>query len=336
MRSEKMIVPGLVSIVVPVYNVEGYLDECVKSILGQTYGKLELILIDDGSPDDCPAMCDLWAKKDERIKVVHKKNGGLSAARNVGLDEAGGEFILFVDSDDIIECNLVEKSLLRMEEDQTDGCFFKYALFNQDISRAWPYPESTSFPQDGVYTGGEMLWHIFHQNVHNYAQMHIIKSKVYHSVDFRFPCGRNMEDMATTFLLVGEGSRYSTLNQALYYYRQREGSLVSFWCHQLTADTILALKDMVAYTVSNYPEYGVDVLNYAIKFGFYCWMKEPKIDASGESLRVRRNMCREFIKESVRTLGVCKLNRGNLVKLLALSLGLLGVGSGFRNYIRLD
>lgn len=101
-----------VSIVVPVYKVEQYLDRCVNSIICQTYKKLEIILVDDGSPDECPKMCEKWAKKDSRVKVIHKKNGGLSDARNKGIDIATGEYLLFVDSDDYLELDACEKWLM--------------------------------------------------------------------------------------------------------------------------------------------------------------------------------------------------------------------------------
>lgn len=100
-----------VSIVVPIYNVEKYLHKCVDSIIGQTYHNLEIILVDDGSPDNCPAICDEYQKKDSRVRVIHKPNGGLSDARNAGLDIATGEYISFVDSDDWIECDTIEKML---------------------------------------------------------------------------------------------------------------------------------------------------------------------------------------------------------------------------------
>ena len=91
----------LISVIVPVYKVEAYLDPCVESIINQTYRNLEIILVDDGSPDRCPEMCDAWAAKDSRIKVVHKKNGGASDARNVGLDVFLGDYVTFMDSDDL-------------------------------------------------------------------------------------------------------------------------------------------------------------------------------------------------------------------------------------------
>lgn len=98
-----------ITIIVPVYKVEKYLEKCVESVINQTYKNIEIILVNDGSPDNCPYICDKYARKDQRIKVIHKKNGGLSDARNVGLDEAKGEYVLFVDSDDYIELNSCEK-----------------------------------------------------------------------------------------------------------------------------------------------------------------------------------------------------------------------------------
>ena len=100
---------GLISIIVPVYGIEKYLAECVDSILSQTYENLEVILVDDESPDNCPKICDEWAKKDSRIKVIHKENGGVSSARNIGLDNATGEYIAFVDSDDFLDLDYYEK-----------------------------------------------------------------------------------------------------------------------------------------------------------------------------------------------------------------------------------
>lgn len=97
-----------ISVIVPVYKTEQYLNRCVQSITDQTYKNLEIILVDDGSPDNCPEMCDQWAKKDERIKVIHKRNGGISSARNAGLDSATGDYIMFADSDDWMEPDMAE------------------------------------------------------------------------------------------------------------------------------------------------------------------------------------------------------------------------------------
>ena len=104
-----------ISVIVPVYQVEETLDKCVESIIGQTYKNLEIILVDDGSPDNCPAICDSWAEKDSRIKVIHKENGGVSSARNLGLDNIRGEYVTFVDSDDMIDARTLEICMSRCE-----------------------------------------------------------------------------------------------------------------------------------------------------------------------------------------------------------------------------
>ncbi len=110
----------LISVIVPIYNVEQYLDRCIKSIVNQTYRNLEIILVDDGSPDSCPDICDKWAEKDDRIVVIHQKNAGLSAARNSGLDMANGEFISFVDSDDALDCDMLAFLYGLIEQNDAD------------------------------------------------------------------------------------------------------------------------------------------------------------------------------------------------------------------------
>mgnify|MGYP002734883168 CR=1 FL=1 len=121
-----------VSIVVPVYKVEKYLNRCVESLLAQTLSDIEIILVDDGSPDHCPQMCDEWAEKDARIRVVHKENGGLSSARNAGLRAAAGEYVGFVDSDDDVEAVMYEKLLAVIEREQVDFVMSDYVRIPAD------------------------------------------------------------------------------------------------------------------------------------------------------------------------------------------------------------
>lgn len=115
-----------VTIVLPIYNVEKYLNRCIKSILNQTYSNLEVILVDDGSPDGCPRLCDEWSKKDKRIKVVHKKNAGLGMARNTGIDTATGDFICFFDSDDFIESHTIQEAIEVVEKTKAEIVSFGY------------------------------------------------------------------------------------------------------------------------------------------------------------------------------------------------------------------
>lgn len=115
-----------VSVVVPIYNVEKYLNKCIDTIVDQTYKNLEIILVDDGSKDNSGLLCDQWAEKDSRIKVIHKENGGLSSARNVGMENATGDYIMFEDSDDWLEPELIERSIECIQKDESDIVIFGY------------------------------------------------------------------------------------------------------------------------------------------------------------------------------------------------------------------
>lgn len=135
----------LISIIVPVYNVEKYLNKCVESIVNQTYKNLEIILVDDGSTDNCPRICDEWAEKDSRIKVIHKQNGGVSSARNAGLDNAAGEYIAFVDSDDYIKNDMYEKLYNALMKYNADVSICNMFSYNRSLIL---YPEMFSKKPD--------------------------------------------------------------------------------------------------------------------------------------------------------------------------------------------
>lgn len=132
-----------VSVIVPIYNVEKQLDRCMTSILNQTLKDIEIIMVDDGSPDNCPAMCDEYAKKDSRIKVIHKKNGGLGYARNSGLEIATGEYVAFVDSDDFIDVNMYESLYNKSKEEHLDTCYCSFSRY-YDSGKTIPALESSN------------------------------------------------------------------------------------------------------------------------------------------------------------------------------------------------
>ena len=141
-----------VSIIVPIYNVEKYLDRCMNSLVNQTLKDIEIIMVDDGSPDNCPKMCDEWAKKDSRIKVVHKKNGGLGYARNSGLDVATGEYVAFVDSDDFVKTEMYGQLYDQVEKTKADTIycgFYKYWSAD-NIKEFKNVQRTTIFEGDGV------------------------------------------------------------------------------------------------------------------------------------------------------------------------------------------
>lgn len=144
---------ALVTVVVPIYNVEQYLDRCIKSIVNQTYHNLEIILVDDGSPDNCPAMCDEWAQKDQRIKVIHKENAGLGMARNTGIEHATGEYICFFDSDDYIELTTIEECYRAIKSEKADLVCFGHDKVTQDgkvVGQHLPSPPKSVFIGDEI------------------------------------------------------------------------------------------------------------------------------------------------------------------------------------------
>ena len=124
----------LVSIIVPIYNTEEYIDKCVESIINQTYKEIEIILIDDGSTDNSPILCDKWEEKDKRIHVIHLKNGGVSRARNIGLKNANGKYISFIDSDDYVESNFIEVMIEEFMKEKADIVISKFCKVYEDCT----------------------------------------------------------------------------------------------------------------------------------------------------------------------------------------------------------
>ncbi len=207
-----------ISVIVPVYNVKEYLDECIESILDQSYNAFELLLIDDGSTDGSGDMCDRWQEKDERIRVIHKENKGVSDARNVGIDHAQGEYITFVDSDDVIH----KECLKRMHE---------IALHYQaDIVQC-----KTVRRQDRLGESNEKR--IVYSNFEAlkiYFLMHGILdacwAKLYHRSilgEIRFPLVKIHEDVLTTYKFIARAKKVVVTSDALYWYRLRDNSITN-------------------------------------------------------------------------------------------------------------
>lgn len=204
----------LVSVIVPVYKVEKYLERCILSIVNQTYKNLEIILVDDGSPDGCPGICDEWALKDSRIRVIHRENGGLSAARNSGIDAAQGDYIALVDSDDFIAEDFIDTLLTACKETGSDmaQCRYEYVAgdrLTKDKEKIEPME---------VFTGKEMIagmsWRDGAYNVVAWNKLY--KSSLFSHI--RYPEGRIHEDEATTHRLFYQAERVAFVYRYLYGY----------------------------------------------------------------------------------------------------------------------
>lgn len=209
----------LVSVIVPIYGVEEYLDKCINSIINQTYTNLEIILVDDGSEDACPQICDNFAQKDTRVKVIHKKNGGLSDARNTGIDNATGQYFIFVDSDDWVESTMVEHLLSACKKyDVKLASCARYITDGQSIS-------AIAFnSKERVYTAEEALNEILSGKAMDVAAWDKIYARELFE-QIRYPVGENNEDIAIFYKIVHLARCIAHTGTSEYYYRNRPGSI---------------------------------------------------------------------------------------------------------------
>lgn len=211
----------LISIIVPIYKVEPYLRRCLDSIVNQTYTNLEIILVDDGSPDGCPQICDEYAAKDKRIVVIHKENGGLSDARNAGLDICKGEYISFVDSDDWVEKEYIDFLLKNSQQYDAD-----ILIVNHDLAEAGTIIASEPFEEFFVSGSDAFKKIISSQTIHlgvSWAKLY--KRSLFSKI--RFPKGKIHEDDYTSYKLIYGANYVCAINRVLYHYYQRADSITS-------------------------------------------------------------------------------------------------------------
>lgn len=285
----------LVSIIIPVYNVEKYLDRCVESIVKQTYENIEILLVDDGSPDNSPKMCDEWAKKDNRVKPIHKKNGGVSSARNMGIEKANGEYISFVDSDDWIVPTYIEEMLNELINKNADyiTCGYKRVYNDEHIDL---------FNSDGeikVIDSDEYLKNVM--NVlpgYGFTHMKLIKKELIGDVRFDESI-KVAEDALFNAMLCKNIKNVVVYNKPLYNYFFNENSVVRKFDMNYANKYLDAMNAMYNYVGSN----NKDIYNY-IAFHVllicvnYCY--HPQMDNNKKSLKEVCNipLFKDAIKKS--------------------------------------
>lgn len=238
----------LISVIVPVYNVEQYLNRCVESIVNQTYRNLEIILVDDGSPDNCPAMCDSWAERDSRIKVIHKANGGLSDARNAGMAVATGELMGFVDSDDWISPEMYQLLYENMQQNDSDISACGVQLVWEDGTK----PRALTKSGKCVLNAEDAMCAIIEESW--------LKQPVWYKLyktelikDILFPVGKYHEDVFWSYQAVGKAKRVSVFDTPSYFYWQRSGSIMGRTYSAKRLDAIEAKRERQEYIKCNMP-----------------------------------------------------------------------------------
>lgn len=213
-----------VSVIIPIYNVEKYLRRCVDSVLNQTYKNIEVILVDDGSPDGCPQICDCYAAQDDRVKVIHKQNGGLSSARNAGLDSSpSGDYVTFVDSDDWIAPNYYEYCVQRLEENEADVIQVDYTLatYNKIVKK-------NPSERVALYEGKAILQYYLEDSTStgSYSVCRCL-FPVQNTNGVRFREGKINEDIDWKYKVLSYCNRLVASNQVMYFYYQSGNSISS-------------------------------------------------------------------------------------------------------------
>ncbi len=246
----------LISVIVPVYNVKKYLQECLNSIINQTYRNLEIILIDDGSNDGSEKICDEYLNKDNRIKVIHNSNVGLSGARNAGIEKAHGRFIQFIDSDDYIDTDTIEIIHdLAIGHNADIVCFSHYILNNENL-----YCEYDSTTKE--LTSMEAIKKvILDDKIRNYTWEKLWKRELFNNI--RFPVGRKFEDILTTPLLMEKADKILLYDVPKYYYRQRKDSIMGQQSKSLRVQYIESVFEINEYLLKHYPQLE-KFINYSI------------------------------------------------------------------------
>lgn len=237
-----------ISLIIPIYNVEAYIEKCINSVLNQTYKNLDIILVDDGSTDSSPSICNAFEKKDSRVRVIHKKNGGLSDARNTGLEAARGDYVLFIDGDDFIHPNMVELLWREMEHQEADIAVCSFLPVSESQSVEFELPAYV--PK--LYTNMESLQCLFEESAR--VLMTVAWNKLYRKSLFdkiRYPFQKLHEDEFTTYKLLHLSKRTVLIELPLYYYVQRESSIMGTGFRLKSLDKLDALLERMLYFKEN-------------------------------------------------------------------------------------
>lgn len=257
---------GLISIIVPVFDVEQYLPRCIESIISQSYENIEILLIDDGSQDRCGEICEEYARKDRRIRVFHTENRGLSSARNLGLQEAKGEYLGFVDSDDWIEKDMYEFLLRKIRTTGADICTCVYWGESETSSKQFHY-------KDALFSGKESLVALIHGKIENYAWNKLYRMELFEGVSF--PVGRYYEDVDTICKVLNNSSKVAVFDAPKYHYRRRNDSITNSHSGKNMFDYADACLQRLDYLKEQQPQIFMEnekeILKYVARGFFRVW-----------------------------------------------------------------
>ncbi len=297
----------LVSVIIPVYNVDKYLTQCIDSVINQTYKNIEIILIDDGSTDESGKICDEYKKIDDRIIVIHKSNGGLSSARNEGIEKSRGEYIQFIDSDDYIDTDTIEIMYNVICKYNADVISYSHYILNNEHKICNCTGEIKQI--DKIEAIKEIM---LDDKIRNYSWEKLWKRRLFNNI--KYPLGKKFEDLRTTPLVFEKAEKIVVYDIPKYYYRQRSDSIMGQQSNQLRIEYIKAVCEMNKYLKEKYPHIekflNYNIVNMTLNtyndiaiFGMYELLKEELVRQiyymSKEILEDSKNS--EFIKSKAST-----------------------------------
>lgn len=258
----------LISVIVPIYKVEEYLDRCITSIVNQTYKNLEIILVDDGSPDQCPQICDEWKEKDDRIIVIHKGNGGLSDARNAGLDIANGDYIGFVDSDDWISLDMYEKLLYVITEEKSDIVQCEFIKVDETYFES---SNDTNYSVQSFDVHDALLSLIKENPLKQVVWNKLYKKAIFNSL--RFEVGKLNEDDFFTYQAFSKCQKITSINKVCYYYLVRDSSIMGQTYNLKHLDGLQARILRYKFLKENFEDLACNDKKSLLFYLLYCYQK---------------------------------------------------------------
>lgn len=276
-----------ISVIIPIYNVEKYLSKCIDSVISQTYSNLEIILVNDGSTDSSGRICDEYEKLDKRVKVIHKENGGLSDARNYGIEASTGDYIAFLDSDDWADKKLYMTLYKNIKKNHADIsiCNFKKYYSDKDI-------EKQELNEVKCYSNIEALERLYCNDA---VIMVVAWNKLYKRKvigDLRFPVGKIHEDEYLTPMIIYNANKISYINNELIYYRQRENSIMNKKFNVKRLDYLYVLESRMKFFKENMLDelYEKNVCTYLEKvMEFYFLIKNSEIENKKSIMKKLKN-----------------------------------------------
>lgn len=287
--------PEKISIIIPIFNVESFLRKCINSVTNQTYKNIEIILVDDGSDDNCPFICDEYAQLDSRIKVIHKEHGGVSDARNVGIDNASGDYVGFVDSDDWIE-----QDMYRVLHSKALALNTEITICGYNIVKNNKKHLSFIIKEDTVLSGEEALIVLLNDTmIKNYPWNKLYKMDLFKEI--RYPVGMNYEDIATTFKLIALSKRIAIIPNYLYNYMLREKSISQQKTFQNIYDLYKAYEYRLCQIEKVLPEYRKSIYELTVSTALVAYnlsLKEQLSEKDEKKVQKLISSLKEYSKQS--------------------------------------